>query len=206
MKISRSCIICKKVFDTYPCEIKRNRGRLCSRLCANRALARNPEICKGRSERMMGQKFSKGVKHSEETKRKLSVAHKGINNWMKGKKLPKEWVENIRKASLGRTHTYETRKKLSEWQKGEKSKFWKGGITKENLRIRNSIEYKIWRKAVFERDKWTCVWCNQKGGILNADHIKPFALYPELRFAIDNGRTLCLSCHKRTDTYALKVK
>ena len=77
------------------------------------------------------------------------------------------------------------------------------------MKIRNSFEYKLWRTAVFERDNYTCIWCADKQEvghrvILNADHIKSFAEYPELRFAIDNGRTLCLSCHKKTDTWGIK--
>ena len=93
--------------------------------------------------------------------------------------------------------------------RGELSKNWRGGRTTIHERARKSTEYKLWRKAVFERDNYTCIWCDdrQKAGhkvILHADHIKPFAYFPALRFAIDNGRTLCFDCHKKTETYGVK--
>lgn len=83
---------------------------------------------------------------------------------------------------------------------------WKGGITPFNKKLRASEHYRQWRTAVFERDGYTCVWCGQRGGKLNADHIKPFSTHPALRFEISNGRTLCVDCHKRTDTYLSKAK
>ena len=86
-------------------------------------------------------------------------------------------------------------------RKGENNNKWRGGITPFNKKIRNSEEYKLWRKSVFERDRYTCVWCGQIGGNLHADHIKQFAYYPELRLDINNGRTLCKPCHQKTDTY-----
>lgn len=63
-------------------------------------------------------------------------------------------------------------------------------------RIRNSGDYSEWRKAVFNRDNYTCQKCGKKGGKLNAHHIKPFARYPSLRLVIENGITLCTDCHK----------
>jgi 5-methylcytosine-specific restriction endonuclease McrA len=95
---------------------------------------------------------------------------------------------------------------LGKERSGEKNNMWKGGITPINAAIRTSREYKLWRIAVFERDNYTCIWCGRKEVTLHADHIKPFAYFPELRFAIDNGRTLCVPCHKTTDTYMGKAK
>lgn len=83
---------------------------------------------------------------------------------------------------------------------------WKGGITPLTKAIRNSLPYKEWRIAVFERDDYTCQHCGVRGAYLHADHIKPFALYPELRMDISNGRTLCVPCHKNTNTFAGKIK
>ncbi len=68
-------------------------------------------------------------------------------------------------------------------------------------KIRQSARYKAWRTLVFERDNYTCQSCTQHGGYLHADHIQPFALFPELRFEVSNGRTLCVPCHKKTGTY-----
>ena len=89
---------------------------------------------------------------------------------------------------------------------GANNPSWKGGITPINTKIRNSPEYILWRKAIFERDNYTCIWCKQYSGSLVADHIKPFALFPELRFALDNGRTLCVICHRKTSTYGGRYK
>lgn len=94
-------------------------------------------------------------------------------------------------------------------RRGINSNFWKGGISSLRVKIYNSLEYKLWRESVFKRDDYTCIWCGAQNGsgktvYLEADHIKPFSLYPELRFAIDNGRTLCKPCHKKTDTYGSK--
>lgn len=71
----------------------------------------------------------------------------------------------------------------------------------KNKAERTSQKYLVWRKQVFNRDNYTCQMCGERGGRLCADHIKPFAHYPELRTELSNGRTLCVDCHKLTPTY-----
>ena len=77
----------------------------------------------------------------------------------------------------------------------ENNPAWKGGSSLLRHREMGRIEYKLWRAKVFERDGYKCQNCGKVGGKLNAHHIKPWADYPELRYDIDNGITLCKECH-----------
>ena len=56
-----------------------------------------------------------GKNHSDETKRKMSVASKGKSKpWLIGRKLSPESIEKLRQINLGRVLSDETKKKISE--------------------------------------------------------------------------------------------
>lgn len=144
----------------------------------NLTLVRTPKMGFQKGNKIgLGKAPRLGMKNSKETKLKQSLSHKG--------KIPL----NILRGDLS----------------GKNHHSWKGGITPENKKIRHSVEYRDWRIAVFERDNYTCQECGDRGVTLHADHIKPFAYYPELRLVISNGRTLCRPCHSKTDTYCGKI-
>lgn len=83
-------------------------------------------------------------------------------------------------------------------QRGSLNPQWKGGAERNGL-YRQSIEYKDWRKSVFEKDNYTCQCCSVKGSNrnikLHAHHIYNYAKYEDLRFDIENGICLCKECH-----------
>ncbi len=124
----------------------------------------------------------------------------GKSTWNKGTK----GVMKPNKASFKKGCT-SWKKGLRGIMTGEKNPNWKGGITPKHEKIRKSPEYKEWRKEVFERDNYTCRNCGKRGGDMQADHIKPFATHPHLRTELENGRTLCVDCHRKTDTYGVKA-
>ena len=133
-----------------------------------------------------------GKTHTVESLARIPLFQKGQPTWNKGK----VGIKNPYLAEYNRAH------------QGSKHWRWKGGITPWYLKIRLSKAYKDWRKAVYERDGYACVLCDTKGTgrNLNADHIKPFVSYPELRLDVKNGRTLCIDCHRKTDTYGGRTR
>ena len=78
--------------------------------------------------------------------------------------------------------------------KGKKLKKEGEYITPESKRERGRFRREMQMK-VFKRDGYTCQICGQEGGDLQVDHIQSWADYPELRFEMDNCRTVCMSCH-----------
>lgn len=126
--------------------------------------------------------------------KKGNTMRKGVDPWNKGltaKQDPRILKHaNIVDPLTGRARNY----------KGGRKYF----THKERLKI--ASELRQWRNLVFRRDNYTCQICGARNGngrrvVLNADHIKSFVNFPELRLDIDNGRTLCIDCHRKTDNY-----
>lgn len=144
---------------------------------------------------------------------------KKISAKLTGQKLSPETIKKL----MGRT-PWNKGKRFVEIEK-EKHWNWKGGRTKLAVRIRCSFEGRKWTYAVFKRDKSACIKCGAKKVddnkfFLQAHHIKPLwqlmneykirsfddAIKCKELWDIDNGQTLCIPCHKQTDSYCGKSK
>jgi len=90
-------------------------------------------------------------------------------------------------------------------KRGPQSGNWRGGISSEHEIIRGSNKNKEWRMNVFCRDGFICQNCGASGVYVEAHHIKPFSKYPEFRFDIDNGITLCVKCHKKVRNKEVEI-
>lgn len=175
-----------------------------------------------------GNNINKGRKHTEEWKKKISDNMKrirkerkddwanGIIPWNKGKKMNEETRIKVSNSRKGKGIGNKNRKGKPSWNKGkrylqitgEKHWWWKGGSSKKTEKGYFSFEYRNWRIKCLERDNWTCQFCGVKCHIglgktiyLAVHHIKSWKNYPEFRFDIDNGITLCEECHSLTDNY-----
>lgn len=158
--------------------------------------------------------WNKGLTKDDEKVKKYTEK---VKEWRKNNPnfkptLGKHWkikdLTKIREASkkrIGKKKTLEARIKQGISQRGQKHWNWQGGKTTENKLLRRRIENDLWRNEIFGRDDYTCQECGIKGGKIQAHHIKAWSRYPELRFDINNGITLCEECHKKTDNYAGKL-
>lgn len=59
---------------------------------------------------------------------------------------------------------------------------------------RNTFANEEWKKKVKTRDGNICVKCGSREN-LHVHHILAYSKYPEMRYDVDNGITLCKDCH-----------
>jgi hypothetical protein len=187
---------CGKKIIVIGCDLTRKATRSCG--CLRTELRR---------ERF--KKLFLGVKRSRETRRKMSLAQMGNKKWL-GKKHTDEERRKIGLGNIGKIVSEESRKKLSEalkgnvwtlerrleWskrKKGEGNNNWKGGITEERKAVRSGWRYRLWSEKVRRRDG-KCQDCGSKEN-LHAHHKERFLVNIERQYDVDNGITLCASCH-----------
>jgi 5-methylcytosine-specific restriction endonuclease McrA len=159
------------------------------------------------------------TKHSEETKRKCSIATK--ERWASGyySNRPKHSQETKDKIGLSNKRgiikncivcnkqfycspSFDDKKYCSKVCNGKDKSMgnhpnWKGGSSFKNpYKHRRNADYKNWRKSVFERDEYTCQLCFKSGKYLVPHHILSYTDYPKERYNTENGMTVCEDCHK----------
>lgn len=89
---------------------------------------------------------------------------------------------------------------------GDKNPNWKGGVHDVHLALRRTGAYRQWKIEALLRAENRCEGCSVENGTiceccgtkisLHVHHLKPFALFPELRFDPMNSEVLCPKCHR----------
>ena len=147
---------------------------------------RGKPFIKGNPPPMKNKHFTgQALKNIQKSTTKSNKKRKG-----KKKKYTKKGYENLLK----------TVRKPRPHLRGKNNPNWKGGgkNTAHYHRRLNGVKLRRWREKVFKRDKYTCQDCDDnRGGNLQAHHIKEFAKYPKLRYRKANGITLCKPCHEK---------
>ena len=141
-----------------------NKGKL-------KGVKRDPESVKRGAEKRRTGKYFNCVQCDAVFWRKKSSIKKGHNKFCSKK------CYQINQIGKPKSEAF---KQFCRTRTGENSPTWKGGVTPEHLKIRNSKKYKEWRESVFIRDLYTCQNCGKKCGngknvYLHAHHIKNFS-------------------------------
>lgn len=131
--------------------------------------------------------WNKGVKYDEKMKARLDISG------LKTDGFNQKHSEETRKKMLGNKNGRGNKGAIKHGNTGETHWNWQGGISKKSRKERQRFRIELQEK-IFRRDNYACQLC-LKTGELQIDHIKRWSEYPELRFDMDNCRTLCVDCH-----------
>lgn len=188
-KIKLICEVCGQEYEKYPSQIKNNKHFFCSQACYLKYHSRNVSECVCE---VCGKTFkSKGKNANRFCSRDCYNQYHNIQN--KIRKCPTCGKDFEAKSSEDKYCSWDCYNKDRHPPRKDQHWNWQGGISLINDR-RDSTEYKEWRQKVYTRDNFRCVKCGSKLK-LNAHHIKSWKYYPELRYELSNGITLCEKCH-----------
>lgn len=156
------------------------------------------------------------VEHDDGTQsvesRKRSTGHnygEAISAGKKGKPVHPNSIEAIRKSRKGCTLTEEHKRKCSEALSGDKHWAWKKdrSLLKKSEKKHLDSRYREWSMEVKNRDLWKCSMLDKEcQGRLEAHHIFDWVNYPELRYKLKNGITLCRAHHPRGRANEAKLR
>lgn len=137
-----------------------------------------------------GKKFIFTETHREN----LSKANKGQIPWVKGKKQSKDHIAKRVQARIANG----TNPKITA-PRGASHYLYK--INRDELKKdgkRNDSAHRDWTREVKRRDGWHCRIADQDcAGRMEAHHILSWHDFPELRYKLNNGITLCHFHHPR---------
>ena len=149
------------------------------------------------------------MKHTEESRTKISESTKGRVPWNKGlNKSDPRVLKNTagisiknkgripwNKGIVGVQKWSEKRREIAKEMRGEKSPCWTG----------TNLAY--FKRKVKERDNNVCQICGMHDvEIMQVDHIVPVSVSPELKLDMNNMRTLCPNCHARKSLKEKRTK
>lgn len=147
---------------------------------------------------MKNRKSFLGKTHSKKSREKISKNLKGKPSWNKGLKgfragEKRDWMPKGEKHwSFGKKNLKTTGEKHYRWIKDRT--LLKG----RHDRNFHDPDYKKWRIEVYKRDNYKCKIENKDcRGRIEAHHILVWRDYPELRYQVNNGITLCHAHHPR---------
>lgn len=134
----------------------------------------------------------KGKHYSPNTEFKKGVYYSYSHHYEKGH-IPWFKEKGLSHPLTGKKHSKEWKEKISAGHQKVKLEEWNGYKTPQNIIERKRFRREI-KSKVLERDNYVCQICGSRDN-LQIDHIQPWSEYIELRFSLDNCRTLCQKCH-----------
>lgn len=152
---------------------------------AAREFGNRPEEKKRRSDRAIQKGYGKWMKGRKDTP--FLLAHKKLAKWRKGKTYKEIYGDRAEIEAAKRKQG-----NINHWKDIQK-------IYEQRPYHGGSAQYEWWRKAVFKRDNWACQHCGASQYV-EAHHIKSWKNFPEFRYEVSNGITLCKKCHKMKNT------